>query len=148
MNTYQTQEPKNITDIIQVMNSGIEFYEKAQAKVQEPAVVSLFQDMIDARKISIERLQPYAINEQGERENGSSFAVQARKAYTSLITKFSSDNANTYIDELEEVEDKTLEEIKSAMDKTQPADCEAALAKTLLTMQGCHTQMSRMKKSH
>jgi len=130
MNTHQGTEATHITDIIQVMNSGIDFYQKAQEKVEE----------------SVERLQPYAVNEKGEREDGSSFAVEARRAYTALLTTFSSHNDKTYVKELEEVEDKTLEEIKAAMDKPQPADCEAALAKTLLTMQSCHTEMSRMQK--
>ena len=62
------------------------------------------------------------------------------------MTTFTSHNDSTYVKELEEVEDKTLEEIKAAMDKPQPADCEAALAKTLLTMQSCHAEMSRMQK--
>ena len=146
MNIHQGTEVNHITDIIQVMNSGIDFYEKAQEKVQDPAIGALFQRMIDARKVSIESLQPYAINEQGEREDGSSFAVEARRAYTALITKFSSNNDQTYVKELEEVEDKTLEEIKSAMQKPQPHDCEAALSKVLLTMQSCHTEMSRMQK--
>ena len=129
------------------MNSGIDFYQKAQENIKDPAIGALFQRMIDARRVSVERLQPYAINEQGEREEGSSFAVEARRAYTALLTTFGSNNDNTYVSELEEVEDKTLAEIKEAMDKPQPADCEAALAATLLTMQSCHAEMSRMQKS-
>lgn len=146
MNNHQGNEANHITDIIQVLNSGIDFYEKAQQKVKDPAIGSLFQRMIDARKVSVENLQPYAINEKGEREDGSSFSVEVRRAYTALLTKFSSDSDDTYVKELEEVEDKTLEEIKTAMDKPQPSDCEAALAKTLLTIQSCHAEMSRMQK--
>ncbi|WP_404339856.1 PA2169 family four-helix-bundle protein [Pseudoalteromonas mariniglutinosa] len=146
MNSPQEQNVHHITEIIQVMNSGIDFYEKAQDKVTEPAIVALFQRMIDARKVCIERLQPYAINTQGKREEGSAFAVEARKAYTTLMTKFTDDKNSAYVDELEEVEDKTLAEIKIAMKKPQPHDCEAALAKTLLTIQSCHAEMSRMQK--
>ena len=102
--------------------------------------------MIEERKVNVENLQHYAINQQGEREDGSSFAVEARRAYTALITKFSANNDQIYVKEFEEVEDKTLEEIKAAMKKPQPHDCEAALAKVLLTMQSCHTEMSRMQK--
>ncbi|WP_372762584.1 PA2169 family four-helix-bundle protein [Pseudoalteromonas sp.] len=146
MNTYQNNEVNHIADIIQVMNSGIDFYQKAQQKVSDPALAALFQRMVDARQITIERLQPFAINEQGEREDGSSFAVEARRAYTSLITKFSADNDDTYVKELEEVEDKTLEEIRAAMKKPQSPDCEAVLAKALLTMQSCHAEMSKMQQ--
>ena len=64
MNTHQGSEVNHITDIIQVMNSGIDFYQKAQEKVEDPAIGALFQRMIDARKVSVERLQPYAINEK------------------------------------------------------------------------------------
>ena len=105
MNTHQGSEANHITDIIQVMNSGIDFYQKAQEKVEDPAIGALFQRMIDARKVSVERLQPYAINEKGEREDGSSFAVEARRAYTALLTTFSSHNDSTYVKELEEVEE-------------------------------------------
>lgn len=146
MSSQQAPEINHITDIIQVMNSGIDFYEKAQEKVQDPAIGALFQRMIDARKVSVENLQPYAINQQGEREDGSSFVVEARRAFTTVMTKFSNDNDQTYVKELEEVEDKTLEEIKTAMKHPQPRDCEAALAKVLLTMQSCHAEMSRMQK--
>jgi len=146
MNTHQGHDVHHIADIIQVMNSGIDFYEKAQEKVTDPSIIALFQRMIDARKVSIERLQPYAINETGHRENGSDFAVEARKAYTSLITKLGADKNATYVSELEEVEDKTLAEIKHALKKPQPHDCEAALSKTLLTIQSCHAEMSKMKK--
>ena len=147
MNTLQGTDANHISDIIQVMNSGIDFYQKAQENIKDPAIGALFQRMIDARRVSVERLQPYAINEKGEREEGSSFAVEARRAYTALLTTFGSNNDSTYVSELEEVEDKTLAEIKEAMDKPQPADCEAALAATLLTMQSCHAEMSRMQKS-
>ena len=146
MNTHQGQDVHHIADIIQVMNSGIDFYEKAQEKVTDPSIIALFQRMIDARKVSVERLQPYAINENGERENGSDFAVEARKAYTSVITKLGADKNATYVSELEEVEDKTLAEIKHALKKPQSHDCEAALSKTLLTIQSCHAEMSKMKK--
>lgn len=146
MLNHDNEKVSHIPDIIQVMNSGIDFYEKAQHKVDDPAIVALFQRMIDARKVSIERLQPYAINQQGQREDGSNFAVEARKAYTNLITKLGAESDNTYVNELEEVEDKTLAEIKAALKKPQPHDCEAALSKTLLTIQSCHAEMSKMKK--
>lgn len=146
MSTHQGQEINHITDIIQVMNSGIDFYQTAQDKVKDPAIGALFQRMIDARKVSVESLQPYAINQQGEREDGSSFVVEARRAFTTLISKFTNDNDQTYVKELEEVEDKTLEEIKVALKKPQSHDCEAALSKVLLTMQSCHAEMSKMQK--
>ncbi|NWL16025.1 PA2169 family four-helix-bundle protein [Pseudoalteromonas sp. Scap03] len=146
MSTHQGQEINHITEIIQVMNSGIDFYQTAQDKVKDPAIGALFQRMIDARKVSVESLQPYAINQQGEREDGSSFVVEARRAFTTLISKFTNDNDQTYVKELEEVEDKTLEEIKVALKKPQSHDCEAALSKVLLTMQSCHAEMSKMQK--
>ncbi|WP_418608709.1 ferritin-like domain-containing protein [Pseudoalteromonas sp. US3C1013] len=146
MSTHQGQEINHITDIIQVMNSGIDFYQTAQDKVQDPAIGALFQRMIDARIVSVESLQPYAINQQGEREDGSSFVVEARRAFTTLISKFANNNDQTYVKELEEVEDKTLEEIKVALKKPQSHDCEAALSKVLLTMQSCHAEMSKMQK--
>ena len=51
MNTLQGTDANHISDIIQVMNSGIDFYQKAQENIKDPAIGALFQRMIDARRV-------------------------------------------------------------------------------------------------
>lgn len=140
-------EVHHVSDIIQVLNSGIEFYNDAKEKVRDRHIAQFFDRMLDARRMVKERLQPFAVQEEGEREDGSSFSVEARKVYTNVMSSMSSDKDHTYISQLEEVEDKTLEEIKAALKEEQPAQCEAALLQSLATMQECHDEMLALKKS-
>ena len=140
-------EIKHVHDIIQVLNSGIDFYGDAKEKVDDDQLAQFFDRMLNARRLIKERLQPFAIAEDGEREDGSAFTVEARKVYTKVIGAMSSDKEHTYISQLEEVEDKTLEELKAALKETQPPQFETALRQSLTTMQECHDEMRALKKA-
>ena len=138
---------KHVHDIIQVLNSGIDFYGDAKEKVEDRQLAQFFDRMLNARRLVKERLQPFAIQEDGEREDGSAFTVEARKVYTKVIGAMSSDKEHTYISQLEEVEDKTLEELKAALKENQPPQFETALRQSLTTMQQCHDEMRALKKA-
>lgn len=140
-------EIKHVHDIIQVLNSGIDFYGDAKEKVEDRQLSQFFDRMLNARRLVKERLQPFAIQEDGEREDGSTFTVEARKVYTKVIGAMSSDKEHTYISQLEEVEDKTLEELKAALKENQPPQFETALRQSLTTMQECHDEMRALKKA-
>ena len=140
-------EIKHVHDIIQVLNSGIDFYGDAKEKVDDDQLAQFFDRMLNARRLIKERLQPFAIAEDGEREDGSAFTVEARKVYTKVIGAMSSDKEHTYISQLEEVEDKTLEELKAALKENQPPQFETALRQSLTTMQECHDEMRALKKA-
>ncbi|WP_199611878.1 ferritin-like domain-containing protein [Flocculibacter collagenilyticus] len=142
-----SNQVEHITDIIQVLNSGIEFYTEAQKKVDDSALAGVFSRMVNVKTIAKEQLQPFAIIEEGEREDGSSFAVEARKYYTKMLTAFSSNEEHTIINQLEEVEDKTLAEIKAAMEKDQPLECQKTLTNVLNSMQQCHDEMLALQKA-
>ena len=103
--------------------------------------------MPNARRLVKERLQSFAIQAAGKREDGSSFTVEARQVYTKVIGAVSSDKEHTYISQLEEVEDKTLEELKAALKENQPPQFETALRQSLTTMQECHDEMRALKKA-
>ncbi|SNY51394.1 conserved hypothetical protein [Arsukibacterium tuosuense] len=138
---------KHVHDIIQVLNSGIDFYGDAKEKVDDRQLAQFFDRMLNARRLVKERLQPFAIQEDGKREDGSAFTVEARKVYTKVIGAVSSDKEHTYISQLEEVEDKTLEELKAALKENQPPQFETALRQSLTTMQECHDEMRALKKA-
>ena len=147
MANLHTQEVKHVTDIVQVLNSGIDFYTDAKEKVDDKRLAQFFDRMINARRMVKERLQPFAVQEEGKREEGSAFTVEARKVYTNVIGAMSSDKEATYIAQLEDVEDKTLEEIRIALKEKQPPQYESALLQSLATMQECHDEMRALKKA-
>src|SRR5690606_35931899 len=140
MANLHTQEVKHVTDIVQVLNSGIDFYTDAKEKVDDKRLAQFFDRMINARRMVKERLQPFAVQEEGKREEGSAFTVEARKVYTKVMGEMSSNKEDTYIAQLEEVEDKMLDEIRIALKEKQRAQYESALLQAFATMQECHDE--------
>ena len=49
------------------------------------------------------------------------------------------------VSQLEEVEDKVLEEFRTALKDEQPADCQSALRSTMTDMRACHDKMRSLK---
>ncbi|MCO4786734.1 PA2169 family four-helix-bundle protein [Marinomonas atlantica] len=142
-----TPEVNHISDIIKVMNSGIEFYQEAKGKVDSAEYTGFFNRMIDAKQEAVADLQKFAVAETGDLENGSDTMTEARKAYTNLVDKVSSTSTETnYVDQLEEVEDKVLAEISTALDKDQAPDCEVTLRRVHTRMKECHDEMRMLKK--
>lgn len=139
---------KHVADIVKVMNGGIDFYEKAKQEVDSSRIQSMFDKMITAKETAVRELQPFVIEEQGNEENDSSFEVDAREKYTKLLDKLNSDSTeHNYVDQLEEVEDKVLEELDNALQHTQPAGCEEALLKIKAQMRECHDEMKALQET-
>ena len=147
MAQLNTPRVNHASDIIQVLNSGIEFYTDAKEQVRDQRLVQFFDRMLTARRMVKERLQPFAVQEDGKREEGSAFSVEVRKVYTKVISAISSDTDHAYISQLEELEDKTLEELRMALKDNQPPQYEAALLQSMATMQECHDEMRALKKA-
>ncbi|MDN3641044.1 PA2169 family four-helix-bundle protein [Simiduia curdlanivorans] len=122
----------NVNNIIKVLNSGKDFYQHAIDKVDNSGLVMVFRSMVDARNNALIKLQPFAQMTDGEREAGDSWVVKAREAYADLRAALSKDPDHTYIEQLEEVEDKTLVELKTALNKTSEPLYAAVLKRSAL----------------
>ncbi len=141
----QTESVHHITDIIKVMNSGIEFYQKAKEKVDDQSYQGFFNRMIDAKAKAIFELQPFAVEEKGDLETGTDNLVKARETYTQVVAKLSSNTEFTYVDQLEEVEDRVLEELDDALSKEQTPESEAALLRIKVQAKECHDEMKALQ---
>lgn len=140
-------EIKKVTNVIEVLQGGIDFYEDAMHEVTAQNVKSTFQRMIAGKREAIETLQPFAIKQKGERETDSDWMVDTRKMYTNLIGKMSSDKDHTYIKQLEEVEDKLLESIDDALEEDQSPECIPALRQVRVQAQKMHDEMKALQKA-
>jgi uncharacterized protein (TIGR02284 family) len=141
----QTTQTNHISDIIKVMNGGIEFYQEATTKLDNTTYQAFFDRMISAKEEAVAELQKFAVQEDGYPESDTSNAVKARQAYTKLLSKISSDSTFTYVDQLEEVEDKVLVEIDAALEKKQAQDCEVTLQRVKVRMKECHDEMKALQ---
>ncbi|MBM6552278.1 PA2169 family four-helix-bundle protein [Marinomonas ostreistagni] len=146
--TADMNQVKHVADIVKVMNGGIDFYEKAKQEVESTRIQRMFNKMIEAKEQAVRELQPFVIEEKGSAETDNSFEVEAREKYTKLLDKVNSDSTeHNYVDQLEEVEDKVLEELDNALQHTQPAGCEAALLKIKAQMRECHDEMKALQET-
>ncbi len=142
----QNKHVEKVTDVIQVMKSGIEFYKDALKEVKSEAIKGAFSKMIMNKESAVELLQPLAVAEQGEREDGGSVAVGSRKLYTKFVSMLSSDEDHTYVKQLEEVEDKVLEVLDDALSEDQPEHALATLRKVRVSAQQMHDEMKTLQK--
>ncbi|GAA6183384.1 MULTISPECIES: PA2169 family four-helix-bundle protein [Aliiglaciecola] len=142
----EVKQVNKVADVIEVLKAGADFYEESIDKATHESVKQVFARMMFEKKAAIEALQPFAIAEQGEKETGESIAVNVRNMYTKLVGFLSFDKEHTYISQLEEVEDKTLEVIDEALAEKQPDTCTLALREIRGTMQACHDEMKALQE--
>ncbi|WP_343034729.1 PA2169 family four-helix-bundle protein [Alteromonas ponticola] len=136
---------KKISALIKVLNGGIEFYQEGVEKIKEANLKALFGQMIEEKQEAVASLQGFAVAEQGHTETQNDFGVEIRSMYTKLLGNFTSDMAHTYIEQLEEVEDKVLQSIDDALEVKQPTRCATELRRIRTRMQQCHDQMKWFK---
>ncbi|GAC15713.1 PA2169 family four-helix-bundle protein [Aliiglaciecola lipolytica] len=140
------KQVNKVTDVIAVLRAGADFYEESISEAEHESVKQIFAKMMFEKKAAVEALQPFAIAEQGKKETGESIAVNVRNMYTKLAGMLSFDKEHTYVSQLEEVEDKTLEVIDEALEEDQPEVCARALNEIRSTMQACHDQMKALQE--
>lgn len=142
----QTTSVEKVTDVIQVMNAGVEFYHDAVEHVNDKSVKNTFEKMATKKEAAIQALQPLALKEQGEIEDGTSIAVDSRKLYTKFAAMFSDNEDYTYVKQLEEVEDKVLDVLDDALKAEQPLQAMSVLTNVRADAQLMHDEMKALQE--
>lgn len=142
-----TNEISAIRDLIKVLNDGVKFYTDAKIELKGSGYDAIFQEMIDVRQNALVRLQPLLYAREGDVEGGQTIEGSLRKAYTDLLAKIKSNKSKTYIVQLEELEDRTLEHVKKAQEEVVSVDFTIALNYILISMQECHNRMRALKRN-
>lgn len=146
MNNDKFENVEHINEVITILNSGVEFYREAEKKIDDLDIKRLFEQMAVSHERSAARLQPYSVLTQGEREDGSSFAVESRRVYTKVLAMIKDDPEYTFIDQLEEVEDKILESLDKVAKQDLPLACRGDLSEVRAEVVGCHDRMRSIQK--
>ncbi|MDP5028972.1 MAG: PA2169 family four-helix-bundle protein [Paraglaciecola sp.] len=142
----EIKQVEKVTDIIKVLNGGISFYEEALEKVDSQSLKTMFGRLILQKRHAVAMLQPFAIEEQGEVEKDTAITIDIRKLYTKLLGAMSSDTDHTYVEQLEEVEDKTLEVIRDALEHEQPLAVKQLLLGVLKDAKMSHDEMKTLQE--
>lgn len=142
--TTTTNDLHHIDDIVKVLNSGVIFYRDAIKKVRSPHAKAVFTEMIKFRREALYKLQPLVVQQTGDIESSLSLAVSIRKKYTEIIGKITGED-HTYIAQLEEVEDKTLEVFREALKENDDPSVKQTLTALLKQAKAVHDEMKALQ---
>lgn len=137
---------EELNDVIAVLKGGAKFYRDAAEKVENPALADIFRANAEKRDRAVADLASH-VRRHGETPAEGSWAETAYSWYTSALGAFG-DREETLVAQLEEHEDRTLEELHDAIeDIPAGTPAHASLMAHLATFHETHEQMRAMKKA-
>lgn len=110
---YQKKEEK-LVEAIRVMQGGVEFYKEGMDKVSNIAVKNLFANMVYQKSLAIKELNLLINDTHLLEAHKADCIVNIRRLYTKLASKLRSNSDFTYVNQLEEVEDRVLDTLDNA----------------------------------
>jgi len=110
-----TKVSSSLSELVELLNDGIAFYQDAAGKVGDPALAELMQKMGYLKKaIAADLNAEIALEGEAPREHGSWFGSM-RRTYADLLTRFGErDSDRDLVAQLEEHEDRLLAAFREA----------------------------------
>jgi len=139
------QELKDLKELVEVLHDGVHFYREAYQKVSDSTLKEIFSGIATNKERLVNRLQPLIEREEHEQVEGHNFAVKIRETYTNILGSLQEDNAETYINNLEQVEDKTRDKVREALENVSSTSIAIALREVYPYVKLSHDEMSSLK---
>lgn len=137
-------EVEFLNDLIAVCEDAREFYVEALDQTENTCIKETFRQMASVRESIIENLKLRIIAIGGMVDQNRSFAGMQPQMFGSLKTKLTNRD-KMLVAELEEAEDKTLEEFYHILGNEQPAATMALLQKHTKMLREAHIYMQTLK---
>ena len=141
--SYKTEQ---LNELIAIIRDGQRFYEHAHDEIKDVRLQALFRDMAQAKHKVIQALAVKVAANHEEPTSSGTLVGKLRQAYADARATLSSDEAATYVTQLEEAEDRILEAFEDAMETAQP-DVRALLAVEMPEVRACHQRMRELKNA-
>lgn len=132
-----------LNDLVSLLKAGESYYRESADSIDDPTVRSVFKEMAAVRLAAIQELEA-KIDGLGGEPSGASWMEQAREFYTSAKTLVS-DKTETLIADLEEHEDRTLEQIKESFGDVDNQEAQTILTRHLDVFRATHAKMKSLK---
>ena len=136
-----------LKDIVHTAREGASFYEAARDKASKPELREVFTRMADAKQALITELSAALMSKGEVVPEGGSSAVALRKVYADVRAMVSNNDDAIYVGELEEVEDRLVSEMKTALIETTDPTMKVTLQQAMLSVSQCHNEMRDLKHS-
>nr|WP_298143502.1 PA2169 family four-helix-bundle protein [uncultured Pseudomonas sp.] len=135
-----------LNELIEITRDGQRFYQHAQEEVKDARLKALFGDMSRAKTDVIQALAVKVAANQEQPSSGTTLVGKLRQVYADTKATLSSDEAATYVKQLEDTEDRILHAFEDALESAEP-DVQALLAVEMPKVRSCHERMRSLKQS-
>jgi uncharacterized protein (TIGR02284 family) len=134
-----------LNELIEITRDGQRFYLHAAEEVKDPRFIALFTDMAEAKDDIIRALSIELAADHEKPAQGGTFVGKMRQLYADARASLSNDESSTYVDQLEEAEDRILHAFEDAL---QSADSrvQALAAEKLPAVRAAHDRMRNLKR--
>ncbi|MDB6049119.1 MAG: hypothetical protein JWR17_1865 [Pseudomonas sp.] len=134
-----------LNELIEITRDGQRFYEHAAEEVKDPRFKTLFLEMAKAKTDVIRALSVEVASENETPSDGGTMVGRMRQLYADTKAKMSSDESVTYIEQLEEAEDRILHAFEDALQSADPK-VQALAAEELPQVRAAHDRMRNLKR--
>lgn len=135
-----------LNELIEISRDGRKFYLDAAAKVEDPEVHRVFTTQASVREQLINDLSRHVIVRGEIASLDETLVGKTRKLYAEILATLSNDRDRVYIAQLEEVEDRLLEQFHHALEQAESEDVRRVLVGHIPMVQAAHDRMRALKK--
>lgn len=135
-----------LKEIVEIARDGADFYESSQQKIGNARLKAVFARMAAAKRELMTSLSDY-LAASGERppDRGTLFG-SLRRLYADVLATVAADDDHIYVSQLEEAEDRLLEQVEKAIEVAQSTDVRVQLQAYLPKVRACHDEMRELKE--
>lgn len=134
-----------LNELIEITRDGQRFYLHAAEEVKDPRFIGLFTDMAEAKDEIIRALSIEVAADQEKPAEGGTLMGKMRQLYADARASLSSDESSTYVEQLEEAEDRILHAFEDAL-QSSDARVQALAAEKLPAVRAAHDRMRNLKR--
>lgn len=140
------KDADKLQDIVAIARDGERFYDEAGKEVKDPSLKMLFMRMADHKRHLIKTLSNRLSVHQEEVPAEGTLVGKMRRIYADLRASMAKDEAEIYVSQLEETEDRLLDYFEQALKDVDDAAVRAALLRHMPEVRACHDQMRDLKQ--
>jgi uncharacterized protein (TIGR02284 family) len=133
-------EREKLIELVKVLQDGVEFYREAKKHFSDSRNLTLFEKNANTRERIITELKPHVEVQTGDLQTSQSIKGKLKIFYTKILAQIK-DADSTWIHQLEELEDRTLDEMDELMKEITTSEIKQLLSMQYLVLKECHAEM-------
>lgn len=141
----RNSELKVLNQVLAVCEDGTIFYQHAAREVDSASLRRIFLEQASARRDAINELTEEVVQREGSPMESGTISGKLNRWYADIKASLSENQDYSFIEQLEQVEKDTLNELKKAVRSLQNPRLASKLGNHLATIQLAHDRLKSLK---